>query len=157
VDPRVTAAVAMSPQPVLMPDQKAAFGGIKIPVLHLTGTEDHSPPGLTDVTPADRRIPYDNSPGPAYLVIFKGATHMTFGGWRGAPGGGRRRVLRGQTPTTLPAAEQEAIHQQIEQGTTAFWDAYLKERGEAKAWLAEGLPKALGDRGTFESKGVRRP
>ncbi len=58
-DPRIKAAIAMSP-PVPREKQQwaKAFGGIKIPCLHMTGTLDDSPIG--DTKAKDRRVPFDD-------------------------------------------------------------------------------------------------
>lgn len=41
----------------------------------------------------------------------------------------------------------------IRPATTAFWDAYLKDYKQAKAFLVEGgLQKLLGREGTLEQK-----
>ena len=57
-DPRVRAVVAMcSPVPRDTNTWKEAFGSIRIPALHLTGTEDISPVGQTNAQ--NRRVPFD--------------------------------------------------------------------------------------------------
>lgn len=135
-DPRVTAAIAMSPQPSKSPDQKKAFGSIKIPVLHLTGTLDDAPVGVSDVKAAQRRIPYDSSSfSDTSLVIFNGATHMTFSA----------RAL-------APTAAEKNIDSLIKQSTTAFWDAHLKSDPKAAAWLEKDFAKVMGTAGTLERK-----
>jgi pimeloyl-ACP methyl ester carboxylesterase len=91
LDPRVRAAVAMSaptpPALAMGADAGSIYGGIKIPILHMTGTEDEIPPKLAEAraqgrragsgrlggrpgsgggnrplggSAVDRRIPYDN-------------------------------------------------------------------------------------------------
>jgi predicted dienelactone hydrolase len=135
-DPRVKAAVAMS-APVVMDQRRLerAYGAIKIPCLHLTGTEDSSPIG--DTKPAQRRLPFDHIAGAdQYLLTFKGGDHMIFGG-----------------ASTRLKPEQEAFKRLICESSTAFWDAYLKSDPAAKAWLADGgCQNALGANGTWEKK-----
>jgi predicted dienelactone hydrolase len=135
-DPRVSAAIAMSPQPASVGNQKTAFGSIKIPVFHMTGTQDDSPPAVGDVKAPDRRIPFDNSPAPGTgLVIFDGAIHMTFSG----------RMLN-------PPPSETKIQNLIKQSTTAFWDAHLKDDPKAKTWLNNDFAGVLGTAGKFEQK-----
>lgn len=146
-DPRIRACVAMS-APVQNRERDCpGYRGIRIPCLHMTGTEDGSPLGrgggggtivVGDTTPALRRVPFDCIPGPGqYLVIFKGGDHMVFSG----------RVLQRPRPT-------DPLFQKLTQeATTAFWDAYLKGDASARAWLAGGgFGRALGTSGTFEEK-----
>jgi predicted dienelactone hydrolase len=136
-DPRVKAVVAMSVPPVKSQD----FSAVHVPALHITGTEDQIRivPG-DSVT--DRRIPYDEAKGPdTYLVIFKGANHMSFSG--------REGLLETDEQKALDAT----VHDLVLRATTAFWDAYLKNDPKAKAWLAhDGFAQVLGTRGTFEEK-----
>ena len=121
-DERVVAAVAMSaPVPRRREQAARAFGSIRIPCLHMTGTLDDSIIG--DTTAAERRIPYDNiHEADQFLVTFIGGDHMVFSG-RGRLRGGRK---------------DEMFQGLIRQGTTAFWDSYLRGDERAKAWLTEG-------------------
>jgi predicted dienelactone hydrolase len=135
-DPRVTAAIAMSPQPAERGDQKVVFGSMKVPVFHMTGTLDDAPLNLGNVKAADRRIPFDNSTVPGTcLVIFDGATHMTF-----------------SARAANPSDRETKIHGLIKQSTTAFWDEHLKGDAKAKAWLEKDFVEALGTAGKFEAK-----
>jgi len=139
-DPRVKAAVAMSSPVPGRPDRyDRAFGGIRTPCLHLTGTLDMSP--VNDTTAAQRRIPFDHiHRAEQYLVIFKDADHMVFGGPQ----------LRGDGDRGARAAR---VHDLIRMSTTAFWDAYLRENTKAKRWLAEGgFETVMGSDGTFAKK-----
>ena len=137
-DPRVKAIVALSsPVPKNKDQWPGAFAKIRIPCLHMTGTEDDSPIGETH--PRDRRVPYDHTiQAEAILVVFRGGDHMVF------------------TGMTRNAARQEQdalIHQAIQSGSLAFWDAYLKGDAAAKAWLLQGgYAASLGTNATFESK-----
>jgi hypothetical protein len=113
-----------------------AFGGIRIPCLHMTGTLDQSI--VSDTKPEERRIPFDNMTGADhYLVTFAGGDHMVFSG-------------RGR----LPGGAKDALFQElIRMTTTAFWDAYLLGSAEARSWLADGGCKAaLGADGVLEVK-----
>ncbi|HEY0945361.1 MAG TPA: hypothetical protein VGD81_08835 [Opitutaceae bacterium] len=137
-DPRIKAAIAMS-----TPTRKSAGGAegsvyaeISIPVYHLTGTEDSDPMGTSD--PALRRVPYDQMrKADAYLLILSGGDHMVFSGQR----------RRGD------GTHDAEFHRLIQESTTAFWDAWLKNDAAAKAWLeGEGFAAARGEAGTFEQK-----
>ncbi|MFH1264798.1 MAG: hypothetical protein ABIK89_03680 [Planctomycetota bacterium] len=138
VDPRIKAAIPMSaPVPHRKDQLDKAFGSIKIPCLHMTGTKDDSPIGET--RKEDRRLPFDHAKGPdQYLIIFEGGDHMIFSGHNRRFGDGRK---------------DPRFHELIRAASTAFWDAYLKGDAKAKAWLAEGGFKGLMDGdGTLEKK-----
>lgn len=130
VDDRVTCAVAMSPSPPKNGDERA-FEKIRIPMLHMTGTNDTSPV-QKDLKPEDRTIPYKQiTASDQYLLVLKDGDHSMFSG-RGAMG---RKY--GQT---------------IVQCSTAFLDAYLRGDAGQKAWLQEKFAAELGDNGAFEHK-----
>lgn len=136
-DPRVRAAIPMSaPVPRKKKKHAEAYGSIDIPCLHMTGTLDDSPVG--DTSAKERRIPFDMIDGAdQYLVTFTDGDHMIFSG-RGRLFGRKKEVL---------------FQELIRMGTVAFWDAYLKGSGEAKAWLGEGdFAQALGQDGVLEQK-----
>jgi len=136
-DPRVKAAIAMSP-PVTVPQRQegTAFSSITTPVLYLTGTQDKG--AVFNMTAADRRIPFDNvSRAPAFLVVFNGADHMTFA-----------RHLRPGA-----AASDEKFHTLIAKTSVAFLDAYLRNDATAKQWLiGNGVIQLLGDSASIEKK-----
>ena len=136
-DPRVDAAIPMSaPVPRGEETHAKAFGSIRIPCLHMTGTRDRSL--IHETTPEERRIPYDNIHGAdQYLVTFVDGDHMIFSG-------------RGR----MPGGEKDALFQDlIKVGTTAFWDAYLRHDEGAKQWLASGgYEGALGADAVYELK-----
>ena len=141
-DPRVKAAIPMSsPVPVAKGRLDQAFGSIRIPCLHMTGTKDSSPIGQTSAE--DRRLPFDHSHGSdQFLITFKDGDHMVFSG---------RGRLRG-------GGNDELFQTFIRMSSTAFWDTYLKDDAKAKSWLVGGsFKKALGDEGTFEMKLPKRP
>lgn len=124
LEKRVDAAVMMSPNKPKMGTSKAAFGGITIPCLLLTGTKDDSPIG--GGTPEDRREVFPAlAKAPAWQVVFDGATHMDFG----------QRV---------GVEKDSRYHKAILALTTAFWDAQLKGDKAAIEWLkGEGAKAAL--------------
>jgi predicted dienelactone hydrolase len=125
-DVRVDAAVMMSPSPPARGDAAAAFATVKIPCLLLTGTLDESPIGNT--TPADRlKVLPHLKEAPAWQVVFDKATHMDFG----------QRSLNGAT------AKPTRYHRAILALTTAFWDAALKGKPEARKWLDDGGARSV--------------
>jgi hypothetical protein len=136
-DPRVKCAIAMSSPPPIGRNYGTMYGGIKIPIFHMTGTRDSTQFDRPGSTPLDRRIPYDNSTDTAYLVTFAGGDHMLFSGREGA---GR------------DAASDARNHLLIQEATTAFWDAYLKSDARALAWLQNDFTAELGANGVFEQK-----
>jgi pimeloyl-ACP methyl ester carboxylesterase len=134
-DPRVDAAVMMSPSPPARGDAAAAFGTVKIPCLLMTGTLDDSPIGNT--TPAERLKVFPHlKEAPAWQVVFDKATHMDFGQREG-------RVTK-----------QSRYHRAILALTTAFWDAELKGKPEARKWLnGEATRKVLVPADRWENNG----
>lgn len=136
-DPRVKAAIEMSAPVPHNTDFDRAYGKINMPILHMTGTLDDSPIG--DTKAAERRVPFDHiHASDQYLVIFQGGDHMIFAGQRRQAGKGEK------DPRFLDL---------ILQGTTAFWDAYLKGDAAAKSWLSRGgYAGVLGGDGKLEVK-----
>ena len=120
-DPRIRAAIAMSaPVPKLL--TPATYADVKTPVFHLTGTRDNSPIG--DTSSADRRVPFDRiTQAPELLLTLQDGDHMVFSG---RPSLGRDR------------AWDARHHALILAGTTAFWEAFLKDDPSARKWLLDG-------------------
>lgn len=136
-DPRVKAAIPMSAPVPRKGELDAVYGPINIPCLHMTGTLDDSP--LNETTAEQRRLPFDHmNASDQYLVTFVGGDHMIFSGRIGL----------------LPRSGKDPLFQElIRAGTTAFWDAYLHDDPQAKAWLAEGAyARLLADNGRLEVK-----
>ena len=142
LDPRVKAAIAMS-TPTTQ-DNDEAFEDIRIPIFHMTGTKDESPgkrknndsdPVIGDTKAAERLRPFRHTRhAPAYLLVFEGGDHMVFSG-----------RLTGSRPTDVD------FQARVLSGSTAFWDAWLKEDKDARQWLEAGAFTAdLGKLGTFE-------
>jgi predicted dienelactone hydrolase len=136
-DPRIDAAVMMSPSPPQRGDAAAAFATVKIPCLLMTGTLDDSPIGNT--TPADRLKVFPHlKEAPAWQVVFDKANHGAFG----------QREVRGKT------TKEPRYHRAILALTTAFWDAELKGKPEALKWLNEdGAKKVLLPEDRWEKNG----
>jgi fermentation-respiration switch protein FrsA (DUF1100 family) len=142
LDPRVKAAIAMSTPKTQNNDE--AFDDIKIPIFHMTGTKDESPgrqrgndvdPVVGDTKAAERLWPFRHTlHAPAYLLVFEGGDHMVFSG---------RLTASRSTDTEFQA--------RILSGSTAFWDAWLKDDKDARQWLeGGGFNTALDKLGTFE-------
>ncbi len=126
LEPRIDAAVMMSPGAPAIGDPEKAFASIKMPCLLMTGTQDDSPIGNT--TAADRLKVFPALRlAPAWQVVFDKGTHMSFGD----------RDLRGKAITDT------RYHKAILALTTAFWDAELKGNAEAKTWLTGGGAKSV--------------
>jgi predicted dienelactone hydrolase len=118
-EPRIDAAVLMSPSGPRRGDPTRAFGGVKIPWLLLTGTLDAAPIGGIDAK--SRRAVYPALPvGGKYELVLDGAQHSAFGD----------RALPGDTQERNPNH-----HRAILAVTTAFWDAHLRGDAEARRWL----------------------
>lgn len=138
-EPRIDAAVMMSPSPPSFGDPGRAFATIDIPCLLLTGTEDDSPIG--GGTPEDRLkvFPHLNK-APAWQLVFEGGDHAVFSGHP-------RRDGQPRDPR---------FHRAILALTTAFWDATLRDDKDALAWLnSPAVRKVLTEADRFEIN--RRP
>ena len=134
LEKRIDAAVMMSPSKPKMGAAKAAFGGITMPCLLLTGTKDDSPIG--GGTPEDRREVFPAlAKAPAWQVVFEGATHMDFGQREGVE-------------------KDSRYHKAILALTTAFWDAQLKGDKAAMEWLkGDGAKAALAKGDVWQANG----
>jgi dienelactone hydrolase len=137
-EPRLKAAIAMS-SPVTAADwpiYNRKYARIRIPIFHMTGTQDVSPISKTEAK--DRRVPYDHSrASDEYLLTLEGGDHMVFAA-------GERMAARPMD------AEFQSL---IRLGSVAFWDAYLKGDARAKAWLSGGgFEEAVGAKGKFEHR-----
>lgn len=120
LDPRIDAALPMSPSSPAAGDLSQAFGKVTIPWLCMTGTEDVSPIGNQDA--ASRQKVFANLPDTIdrYELVLDGAEHSAFVGGEGLARVGRRNPNH---------------HRAILALSTAFWDAYLKGDAAARAWL----------------------
>ena len=130
VDPRIDAAVLMSPGPPRLGSVAKAFANVRIPWLLMTGTRDEAPVGRT--TAADRRKIFPAlPPGHKYELVLHEAEHHAFGDG----------VLPGED---LPRNPNH--HRVILALSTAFWDAYLRDDADAKAWLDGDGPQTVLER-----------
>ena len=127
IEPRLTAAVMMSPGIPALGEPAVAFGSIKIPCLLMTGTLDVSPIGNSSVEDRLKVFPALTH-APAWQIVFDKATHMSFS----------ERDLQGNSENG------NRYHKAILALTTAFWDDHLHGDKFAKAWLkGEGAKSVL--------------
>jgi hypothetical protein len=79
--PGLRAVIALSPQAILARGGFAErFGGIRLPTLSITGTEDADPYGLVD-SPYTRQAPFKYMPpGSKYLLVIEDGTHQFLAG-----------------------------------------------------------------------------
>lgn len=129
-DPRFKAGILYSPVPVDHldaaklgdlgnPDE--AYKTIKIPLLHMTGTNDSAPIG--GQTYEHRLSVYENTTdAPKYLLVKESGDHMVYNG------------TRGKLDNNPDREKHENI---IKIMALAFWDAYLKDNQTAKDFLHE--------------------
>ena len=127
-DPRIKAAIAMSPSaPSRIGDPKSLFGHVAIPWMLMAGTHDTSP--INETTVEARLAVYPAlPPGGKYEVVLDGGEHSAFTE-RALPGEGQKR--------------NPNHHRVILALSTAFWDSYLLEQKEAKAWLDGDGPRSV--------------
>lgn len=118
-DPRIKAAIAMSPSSPRRGNADMAFGSVNIPWLVMTGTKDNAPIGQTDLK--SRLAVYPALHGaPKYEVVLNNAEHSAF----------TDRALPGDREARNPNH-----HRVVLALSTAFWDAYLRGDANALAWL----------------------
>jgi predicted dienelactone hydrolase len=131
-DKRIKAAIAFSPnKPRNAMDPKQAFGGVKIPWMLMTGTKDLSPIGEQDVKSRLSVFPA-LPPGGKYELVLENAEHSAF----------TERPLPGDREKRNPNH-----HRVILALSTAFWDTYLRDDPQAKAWLDGDGPKSVLEQG----------
>lgn len=123
-DERIKAGILYSPVPIQhLSDATPAelYGAIRIPLLHMTGTEDDSP--LEGYGYAYRLIVHEHAGHPEqYLQILKDGDHMIYNG------------TRGKLAINPKREEHEA---EILGAALAFWNAYLKDDESARSWLKQ--------------------
>jgi predicted dienelactone hydrolase len=126
-DPRIRAAVILSPSVPKSTTAEQAFGAVKIPWLLMTGTKDIAPIGPADVK--SRLAVYPALHGaPKYQVVLNNAEHSAF----------TDRALPGDREPRNPKH-----HRVILALSTAFWDAYLQGNKDALVWLNGDGPRSV--------------
>lgn len=135
--PEFKAGIVYSPSPVQNYKNQHPenyYGGIKIPLLMMTGTDDDSP--LENFGYKERLDVFTHSGGPdQHLLILDKGDHMVYNGSRGQ----------------LKENPKRDIHEEIIKILSlAFWEAYLKGDEKAKKWLTgNGVTSWLSDEGTY--------
>ena len=120
-DPRVRAAIGLSPSPPLVGSPAQAFATIRVPFLSITGTED-AVPLVYPVTPLQRQEPFRMMPpGDKFLLVLNGATHEMLAGQQ------FRTALNGEPP--------QHIRDTVMAISVAFWRAMLDGDKAALRWL----------------------
>ena len=119
-DPRIDAAVALSPSLPGRGEPASAFGSVAIPWLLMTGTADGGE--IVDRSPESRRLVFPALPTTVdrYELVLDDAEHSAFADAR-LPG------------DRLPRDPNH--HRVILALTTAFWDTHLRRDPAARAWL----------------------
>ncbi len=126
-DPRIKAAVIMSPSSPRRGTPQEAFGQVKIPWLLMTGTKDIAPIGDTDVK-SRLAVFAALPPGHKYELVLNQAEHSAF----------TDRPLPGDSEARNPNH-----HRAILAISTALWDACLKHDPAAQAWLDGAGPRSV--------------
>jgi predicted dienelactone hydrolase len=124
-DDRIQASVIMSPSsPKTGGDPAKLFGGVTVPWLLMTGTNDVALVGDADVE--SRLAVFPALPnGSKYQVVLDGGEHEAFSD-RDLPGSKNKR--------------NPNHHRVILALSTAFWDAYLQGDARAKEWIDGASP-----------------
>lgn len=126
-DRRIRAAIMFSPSIPRAGSPSVAFGSVSIPWMLMTGTKDTAPIGHTDV--ASRLNVYPNLPaGSKYEVVLDRAEHSAFS----------ERALPKDSEPRNPNH-----HRVVLALSTAFWDAYLSDDVQARAWLDGDGPNSV--------------
>ncbi len=116
---------------------------IHVPWLVITGSKDTIP--VSSETPQTRQEPYLYAPADdtKYLVFIEGATHSSYQG-KSRFG----RLIEGKPPENI-----DWIADITNESVLAFFDAYVKDNPDAKAWLDAGsLENLAGGSLRFEHK-----
>jgi predicted dienelactone hydrolase len=137
-DKRIKAAISFSPSsPRKGIEPKEAFGSVKVPWMLMAGTKDVAPIGDQDVK--SRLVVFPALPsGGKYELVLENAEHSVF----------TERPLPGDKEKRNPNHRRVILAL-----STAFWDTYLRDHAEAKAWLDGDGPKSVLEHGDkFQKK-----
>lgn len=135
-DPRLKAGVALSPIPAIGLPPRLAYGGYAVPILHVTGTEDHG--FIEGIRAPARRVPFEQSTNPGALAVLEGAMHASFADE--AEAGGRYA-----DPT---------YHARAAALSVTFLDAVLRGDASARAALRGGAEGLVGPGDVFVERGL---
>ncbi len=128
-DPRIDAAVVMSPSSPRRGTPESAFGRVSLPWMLMTGTNDTAPIGNADMKSRLAVFPA-LPPGGKYELVLFGAEHSAF----------TDQALPGDTELRNPNH-----HRAILALSTAFWDAFLLDSESARQWLDGDGPRSVLD------------
>ena len=136
-DPRIDAAIVMSPSSPDRGSPLEAFGNVSLPWLLMTGTQDTSAIGHADMN--SRLAVFPALPaGDKYELVLNQAEHSAF----------TERALPGDTKPRNPNH-----HRVILAFSTAFWDSYLLNYASARDWLkGDGAKSVLEKDDTWRMK-----
>jgi len=127
IEPRIKAAIIMSPSAPTRGNIDTAFNDVQVPWLLMTGTRDEAPIG--DQTPELRRRVFQAlAPGDKFELVLHLAEHSAF----------TERALPGERQGRNPNH-----HRAILALSTAFWDSYLRRDESAQAWLEGDGPRSV--------------
>ena len=138
---RITAGILYSPVPSLhfvrtQDDKAGQYNGIRLPLLHMTGTADDSP--VADFGYDERVEIYRHATRARQdLMVLKDGDHMVFAGSRGKLGDNPLR---------------DAHENCIKVIARAYWLAMLYDDTSAQNWLEAEADDWLGDFGTYDYK-----
>lgn len=128
-DPRIRAALLLSPSSPRHETATAAFGGVTIPWMLMTGSHDIGLLGLGAQNVASRLAVYTALPaGQKYELVLAGAQHSAFSD-------------RPLSPLDPPRNPND--HRVILALSTAFWDSVLRHSATAQDWLDGPAPQRL--------------
>lgn len=121
-DPRIRAAIPMSPSMPRTRNPERTFARVSVPWLCMTGTHDEALIG--NATAESRRQVFESLPeGNKYELVLSNAEHFVFTE-------SSLHFGRGKPPERNPNH-----HPAIKAISTAFWDAYLLEDETARGWI----------------------
>lgn len=120
-DPRIRAALVLSPSTPRAGSAEQAFGSVDLPWMLMTGTKDIAAIGGADLE--SRLAVYPALPaGNKFELVLDEAQHSAF----------TDRPLPGESGERNPNH-----HRSILALSTAFWDTFLLEKPEARRWLED--------------------
>ena len=141
-EPSIAAGLVMSPNvPIQGGDLAALYRDIKIPLFHITGTNDgNAIPGNKEFDAIQRTIPYETLTIPhQYLLVLDGADHNAFSGLE-------------HGPHAHGAEKQTRYTRAVQNGAVLFFDGYLKGSAAAVAALRHTFQSSLEPTDRFEWK-----
>ena len=136
-EPRIKAALALSPNAPPFGSPMQAYGSVETPWMLVTGTHDVSRIGSATVESRLAVFPA-LPPGGKYELVLDGAQHSAFSDRSLSPRDGERNPNH---------------HRALQALSTAFWDAYLLSDPAALAWLdGEGPRTVLEPKDRWQTK-----